>query len=88
MATKDVKVPSRSLSRSAAIAAEGGATGAALRAREHALGLMTVVQDGFNLWCETLEGVFAKTGSYPGVAGDQVDAFMTWLRNERGSTPD
>lgn len=73
---------------SAATAVEAGATGAALRARNHALDLMGVAEDGFGVWCETLEGVLSQTGSYPGIAGAQVDAFMTWLRATTDPLPE
>lgn len=63
--------------------AEAGHTLAAGEAFEDAQRFVVQARDTFALWCEVLEGVLFQTGSYPGVAGEQVTTFMTWLDQQR-----
>ena len=67
-------------------AAESGDADAAGKAHDHAMELARRSQEGFDLWCETLEGVLAQTGHYPGLGGEYVDEFMKWLRQQRPPT--
>jgi hypothetical protein len=67
----------------AADMAASGCGGEATKAFDHARLLIGQASAAFRVWCETLEGVLALTGSYPGFAGEQVAAFTTWLHQNR-----
>lgn len=55
----------------------------AIKGLDHTRQLVVAAGEDFRLWCETLEGYLAQSGSYPGIAGEQVDGFRSWLKQQR-----